>query len=86
MVLIKTLRLVILLTPLLCGAQAQNRPGSAHPATPTPQNSKVRDKNWVKSQVRRRYGTSALPEKSSPNMADKKMQPDSNPKRTPSKN
>ena len=77
MVLIKAVRILILVTPLLCGAPGQSRPATARPNTAAPQNSKVRDKNWLKSQVRRRYGTSAVPEKT---------QPSQNAKQTPPKN
>ncbi len=75
MILIKTVRLVILVTPLLGGAPGQSRPATARPNTAAPQNSKVRDKSWLKSQVRRRYGTSAVPEKTQPSQNAKQTLP-----------
>jgi hypothetical protein len=86
MVLIKSVRFLFFVTPLLCGAPGQPRPVPAHPNTATPQNSKAHDKNWLKSQVRRRYGTSALPEKADPNPSDKKTEPGKNAKQTSAKN
>jgi hypothetical protein len=75
MVLIKTVRIFILVTPLLCGAPAQSRPGTTRPNSATPPNSKVHDKAWLKAQVRRRYGTSAVPEKKQPSQSAKPTAP-----------
>ncbi len=87
MVLIKTVRLLVLLGPLAFGASSQGRPGPAHPNTPPAQNSKTHDAKWLKGQLRRRYGTGAIPEKSDPATPGKK--PDSSekpPQPPPSKN
>jgi hypothetical protein len=55
--------LLVLFVPLVAlGGQA--RSGGNRGGSPSP--SKVRDKDWLKSQIRKRYGTGAMPEKSDP--------------------
>jgi hypothetical protein len=83
---VKTIRLLIFLTPLLCGASGQTRPATPRSNSgAAPQNSKVHDRNWLKQQVRRRYGTSAVPEKSDPQPGDKKPATDDKGKQPPAK-
>ncbi len=69
----KTLPALLVIAPVLCGAGGQSHAGPA--ANRVPQTAKVRDRNWLKSQMRRRYGTSALPEKTYPAPGDKKNPP-----------
>ncbi len=60
----RTIRLLVVCVPLAAlGGQARsggNRVGGSQSP------SKVRDKDWLKSQIRKRYGTGAIPEKSDP--------------------
>jgi trimethylamine:corrinoid methyltransferase-like protein len=77
MVWIKTVRLVVFATPLLFGASGQNRPAAPRSGTPQTQDPKVHDANWLKAQLRRRYGTGAIPGKStSANPAKKTSSPE----------
>jgi len=66
----KTARLLMIAFPLIC-AGAQNRPAASRAA----QSPKVHDKNWFKDQVRKRYGTSAIPQKPDPSTGNKKPAP-----------
>jgi len=87
MVCIKTARLLVLLAPLAFGASPQGRPAPAHPNIPPAQNSKTHDAKWLKGQLRRRYGTGAIPEKSDPAAPEKKPgPPEKPPQPPPSKN
>ena len=74
---LKTARLLMIALPFLCAA-AQSRPGAQRAESRSAQNSKVHDKNWFRDQVRKRYGTSAVPQKSDPAAGDKKTAPKSN--------
>jgi hypothetical protein len=87
---VKTVRLIIFVLPLTVGVLAssagQSHPAPGHPSPPTAQNSKVHDRNWLKSQVKRRYGTSALPDKSASQTAEKKPATGDKPNQPSAKN
>jgi hypothetical protein len=83
---VRTFRIVLVFLPLLVGASipasGQSRSGSARSNPSSPQSSKLHDRNWLKTQVRRRYGTAALPDKTTsqtnekrPASGDKSNQP-----------
>jgi len=88
MVWVKTVRVLIFVVPLVTGslssAAGQSRPGPAR--SNDAQNSKAHDRNWLKAQVRRRYGTSALPDKSTSQTAEKKPAGGDKPNQPPAKN
>ena len=86
---VKTVRLLIFVVPLVAGGSSsggQSRPAPARSNGATAQNSKVHDRNWLKAQVRRRYGTSALPDKSTSQTAEKKPAGGDKPNQPPAKN
>ncbi len=67
----------MLAVPLLSGAPVRNRPGGPRSNSVQTQNPKVHDANWLKAQLRRRYGTNAVPGKSTAlNPAKKTSSPD----------
>jgi hypothetical protein len=70
----------------LSSSAGQSHPAPGHANGATAQNSKVHDRNWLKSQVKRRYGTSALPDKSASQTAEKKPATGDKPNQPPAKN
>jgi hypothetical protein len=83
---IKTVGLIAFSSPLLLSASGQSRPAALRPDAHRAQNSTVHDRNWLKSQVRRRYGSSAVPEKAAPPSAEKKSAPGEKSAHSPAKN